>query len=227
MTLVFLHGAGSTSEVFAAQVNAFEGALAPNLPGHLCEGEPASIAEFASFVASFVRDQGLSDVVLCGHSMGGAVALQSALDRTPGVRAAVLLGSGARLRVAPAFIDGLAADFAGTARLIARNFFAEPTPERVEWAARLMERVGRPQTIRDFRACDAFDALERLGEIDVPLLALTGESDKMTPPKFAGALADRVPGGEARIVPGAGHLVMVERPEETNAAIRAFLSGVL
>lgn len=227
MTLVFLHGAGFTSEVFAAQLEEFEGALAPNLPGHLCAGEPESVAEFASFVATFVRERALRDVVLCGHSMGGAVALQSALDRTPGLRAVILLGSGARLRVAPAFIDGLASDFAATARLIARNFFADPEPERVEWAARFMERVGAPQTIRDFRACDAFDALERLGEIDVPLLALTGEADKMTPPKFADALADRVPGGQARIVPGAGHLVMVERPEETNAAIRAFLSGVL
>ena len=57
-------------------------------------------------------------------------------------------------------------------------------------------------------------------KLGVPLLAVTGDRDVMTPPKFAQWLADRVPGAAARIVAGAGHLVMIERPAETNAAIR-------
>lgn len=227
MTLVFIHGAGFTGEVFAQQVSAFAGAHAPNLPGHLTPGRPQSIAEFARFIAAYVQERDLPDVVLCGHSMGGAVALQTALDAAVPLRALVLLGSGARLRVAPSFFEGFERDFAATARLVAGYFFADPTAERIEWAAGFMERVGAEQTLRDFRACDAFDALERLGEVRLPLLALTGEADKMTPPKFAQALAGRVPDAQARILPAAGHLAMVERPEETNAAIRTFLSGVL
>lgn len=227
MTLLFIHGAGSTNEVFTAQTAHFADAHAPNLPGHLTPGEPDSILEFAAFVAGYVERNGLRDVVLCGHSMGGAVAIQCALERTVPVRALVLLGSGARLRVAPAILEGFQRDFPVTARQVAGYFFANSSRERVEWAASTMERIGPAQTLRDFRACDAFDALERLGEISVPTLALTGESDKMTPPKFAQALADRVPGARARIVPSAGHFVMVERPMETNDAIRTFLLGVV
>jgi len=90
----------------------------------------------------------------------------------------------------------------------------------------MMRAVGAAQTLRDFRACDAFDRIERLGEVSLPLLALTGEQDVMTPPKFAQALADRVPGAQARIVPQAGHLAMVERPGDVNEALRAFVNQI-
>lgn len=227
MTLLFLHGAGFAGDVFAAQTAEFSESHAPNLPGHFSEGEPQTVGEFAQFIARYIRERDLHDVVLCGHSLGGAIAIQTALDRAVPLRALVLLGSSARLRVAPAFLRGFESDFYATARQVASYFFADPTAERIAWAADSMRRVGQAQTVRDFRACDAFDALERLGEITVPVMALTGEADKMTPPKFALALADRVPGAQARILAGAGHFLMVERPAETNHAIRTFLLGDL
>jgi pimeloyl-ACP methyl ester carboxylesterase len=224
MTLVFIHGAGCTGDVFARQRDAFPGGIALTLPGHTTPGEPASIAEFADAVFAAVDASALDAVVLCGSSMGGAVAIECALRRDPRVRGVVLLGSGAKLRVAPAIIEGIERDFEATARSAAGYFFAEPTPERIDGVLAMMRAVGPAQTARDYRACDAFDRVERLSEIDVPVLAVTGENDVMTPPKFAHFIADRVPGAAARIVPGAGHLVMLERPADTNEAIRAFVS---
>ena len=96
----------------------------------------------------------------------------------------------------------------------------------IEAAVNQMLAVGQVQTLRDFRACDAFDASERLAALPVPLLAIAGASDALTPPKFAHFLADRVPVGSARIVDGAGHFAMVERPEETSALIRAFVARI-
>lgn len=226
MRLVFIHGAGCTGDVFEAQMRAFSDAHAPNLPGHSCAGAPQSIADFADAVAQYVGERGLSEVVLAGHSMGAAIAIETALRKPAWLAGAVLIGGGARLRVAPAFLEGLERDFETTARTIAGYFFADGSPERVEAAVALMRRVGREQTLRDFRACDAFDALERLSEISVPVLALSGEVDKLAPAKHALALADRVPGARARIVPNAGHFVMAERPAETNEAVAAFLAGL-
>jgi pimeloyl-ACP methyl ester carboxylesterase len=134
-----------------------------------------------------------------------------------------MLASGARLRVGPALFESLERDFDAATQEIPRMFYADPTPERMAASTAMMRAVGQAQTIRDFRACDAFDRLGDLGDVTVPLLALTGERDVMTPPKFAYTVADRVPGAQARIVNGAGHLVMVERPDETNAALRAFV----
>jgi 3-oxoadipate enol-lactonase len=226
VTLVFLHGAGCTGAIFAAQTGAFPDATALTLPGHTTPGEPASIEALADAVADDLRARDLDRVVLCGHSMGGAIALELALRKEPRVRAVVMLASGARLRVAPAILAQLESDFDGASRDIPRHFFAEPTPERLDAATAMMRAVGQAQTLRDFRACDAFNRIDRLEEVDLPFLALTGERDALTPPKFAATLADRVPGAAARIVPGAGHLAMAERPGDVNDALYAFVNHV-
>jgi pimeloyl-ACP methyl ester carboxylesterase len=222
---VFIHGAGCTNAVFDAQLRAFPTAHAPKLPGHGAPGSASSVAAFADAVGVLLDARRPRDVILCGSSMGGAIALELVLRKHPAIGGAVLLGSGSKLRVAPAIIEGLARDFEATAQYLARLMYADPTPERIAASVEAMRVVGADQTLADFRACDAFDVTERLAEIDCPLLLLTGERDQMTPPKYARDIADRVASARVRILPGAGHLLMVERPAETNDALRAFVLG--
>lgn len=230
MTVLFIHGAGCTSTAFQKQEGAFADAVTITLPGRsdLAAQHPSSIAEFAGFIDDLVGERSLNGVVLCGHSMGGAVALELALRRQSWLLGVVMLASGARLRVAPTIFERLETDFEGLAHDLAINYyFADPRPEWTQPLIRSMvDDVGQEQTLRDFHACDAFDVLRRLDEVSVPFLALTGDRDRMTPLKYASAIADRVPHAQARIILGAGHFVMVERPEETNAAIAAFISGI-
>lgn len=224
---VFVHGAGCTPASFGSFPERFAGSVTLTLPGRCGDASaPSSVEAFADFVVSALAGfSGAGDsggVVLCGHSMGGAVALEVALRGVAGVRGLVLLGSGSRLRVAPAIFERLDADFPAAARELAGWFFADPTPERLAGAVADMLLVGQAQTLRDFRACDAFDVGVRLHELRVPVLAVTGERDAMTPPKYAQSLADRVPLGSARIIADAGHFAMIERPDEVADAIAAF-----
>ena len=221
--ILFIHGSGFTGDVFWQQLPAFPGSIAPNLPGHASHGTATTVSEFADFIERFIKEHKLHEVTLCGNSLGGAIALEVALRQNPVVRSIVLLGSGARLRVAPQILNGLRNDFERAAPEVAELLYAKPTEEQLAYATDCMRRVGARQTLADYEACNAFDVMERLGEITVPLLAITGEQDRMTPPKYADFLAARVPDGQARIVPGAGHLVMMERPVETNEAIAQFL----
>jgi 3-oxoadipate enol-lactonase len=224
--IVFLHGAGCTGEVFAAQTAAFPSSVALTLAGHTTPGAPASIAEFADDVSAQLAARDLRDVTLCGNSMGGAIALELALRGEPRVRSLVLLDSGAKLRVAPAILARMEADFPAAARDLAGAFFADPTPERVAASVAMLERVGKKQTLLDFRACDAFDVADRLDRIRLPVLAVAGDRDVLTPPKFAQFVAGRVPGAQARILERCGHLPMIERPAETNDAIAAFVTRI-
>jgi 3-oxoadipate enol-lactonase len=226
--LFFIHGAGLAADVFDAQVSAFPGAYATTLPGHdpTRPGSPASIAEFADAVAEELRERPARETVLCGSSMGGAVALELALRREPSVCAVALIGSGAKLRVAPALFAALENNFEAAARSLATHFFTHPTQECVDRAVETLLRVGQAQTLRDFRACDAFDVTARVDALTLPLLAIVGEQDVLTPPKFSQWLADRVHGAATRILPLAGHLAMIERPDETNAVLRAFVDGI-
>ncbi len=224
MTMLFIHGSGFTGDAFDAQRAEFADALAPNLPGHDAPGSGASVADFADFIEAYILSRGLSEVVLCGNSLGGAVALEVGIRRNKALRALVLIGSGSRLKVAPAFLDDLRDDFESAVRQISSCLYADPTQERLNVAYASMLRVGKAQTSADFAACNAFNLTERLGELMLPVLALTGEHDRMTPPKYAQALADRIAGAQVRILPQAGHLAMIERPVETNEALAHFVA---
>ncbi len=226
MNLLFIHGAGCLPDVFAQQRGVFPSACYQQLPGHGIPGEPGTIEEFADAVDADIRSENMHDIVLCGSSMGGAIALTLAVRKPSYLRGIALIGSGARLRVAPQFIDGLRNDFLNTALTFAGYFFADPTPERIDASVAMMQLVGQAQMIRDLTACNAFDVTAQLGEIGVPLLALVGEADALTPVKYSEFVAAKVPNGRVVVIAGAGHLAMIEKPEATNAALVEYVTSL-
>jgi pimeloyl-ACP methyl ester carboxylesterase len=92
--------------------------------------------------------------------------------------------------------------------------------------ARRSEENGPEVRLKDLLACDRFDIMDRLGEIDIPTLVICGTEDIMTPPKYSHFLADNMPKARAIIIPGGSHMVYVEKPEEVNRAIDEFLNEI-
>jgi pimeloyl-ACP methyl ester carboxylesterase len=78
----------------------------------------------------------------------------------------------------------------------------------------------------DFKACDQFDIRDRLQEITAKVLVVTGEDDKLTPPKYGEYLAAQIQRAERVHVLDAGHLLPLEKPEELNQALRDFLKSL-
>ena len=220
MTLVCLHGAGCTGAVFRSQLEAFPDLHAPQLPP--CK----TVEAFANAVVEYVERNRLSDVVMCGHSLGAMVAIETALRKPVWLRAIVAFGGGLHLTVAPAIFQMLETDFDAAAKRIAGYMFANRDDVHVAQIADSIRATGQNAVISAFRACDSYDVTRRAESIAVPLLALTGDQDRMTPPALAQALVDRVPGAQARIIAGAGHMVMLEAPGDTNDALRSFVSGL-
>jgi pimeloyl-ACP methyl ester carboxylesterase len=75
----------------------------------------------------------------------------------------------------------------------------------------------------DYLACDRFDVLERLGEIDCPTHVICGDEDQLTPPKFSNYLVEHIQGANFELISSAGHMVMLEQPERFAQALLAFL----
>jgi pimeloyl-ACP methyl ester carboxylesterase len=73
-------------------------------------------------------------------------------------------------------------------------------------------------------AHDQEAALATLGA--VPVTVIAGDRDRLIPVRRAGDLAARIPGAELILVPAAGHLVILERPEVVNEAIASLLARV-
>ncbi len=75
------------------------------------------------------------------------------------------------------------------------------------------------------KAFFAADLREGLPQIGVPTLLLYGERDERSPLPVAQDLHAMIRGSQLIVVPGVGHGINVEAPEEFNAAVREFLSG--
>ena len=75
----------------------------------------------------------------------------------------------------------------------------------------------------DYRACDAFDVREQLKFITTPTLIVAGDVDHMTPLKYATFLAEQIPHADLRVVPEAGHMVMLEAAGTVSQAVADFL----
>ena len=65
-----------------------------------------------------------------------------------------------------------------------------------------------------------------LASIRVPTLVLVGETDAITPPQGAEAMAKKIPGAKYEVIRGAGHMAPMEQPEQVNRAMLSFLKSI-
>ena len=226
--VVFVHGAGGTHQHWLYQVRDLPGSpsYAVDLPGH---GRSAGlgrdrVAAYADWLVAFFDAAGLDRAVVVGHSMGGAIAQDVALRYADRIVGLGLVATGARLRVAPAILDGILADREAAVALITDWAFGpEAPPEMVRLGRRQMGETPAEVLHGDFVACDVFDVRARLGEIAAPTLVLCGTKDRLTPSKYSVFLRDGIAGATLHLVEGAGHMVMVERPQAVVQALTGFL----
>jgi len=226
--LVFVHGAGGTSHGWDLQRLAFPNGMAVDLPGRGGSG-PARrrIEEYAAWLHDTPHQFGQLPAVLVGHSMGGAIALAFALAYPGEASGIVLVATGARLRVDPAILGGLAADYAPAVEgIVTRSLAPDADPRLARRLKEAMMAVPQDVTLGDFQACDAFDVMQRLEEIRAPALVIAGREDRMTPPRYSEFLHAHLRASHLVWIEGAGHMVHVERPREVNEAIQRFLRGV-
>ena len=199
MKLVFVHGSGGTGTVWKHQTDFFRDADAVNLPGHLSEGEACtSVEDYASWLHDYVRSKGYTRPVLGGHSLGGAIVLQYALDYPDEVGGLVLIGTGAKLRVAPHVLQAIEKgiedpeswlnEFVDSQlheiqEMVSGTVVREEDLDKSHRAQILADtaKVGARVQLSDFLCCDRFDVLERVHEIKAPTLVLVGSRDVFTP----------------------------------------------
>jgi pimeloyl-ACP methyl ester carboxylesterase len=234
-TALYVHGSGGTHRVWAHQYGPngpIHPAVALDLSGHGASDDVSTtpgaetLGAYVEDVASVARETGAD--VLVGNSLGGAVVLQSLLERSLPVEAAVLLGSGAKLTVADELQALLAEDFERAVDVLhgPDRLFHDAEEQTRERSMATMRGVGRAVTERDFLTCHTFDVRDRLEEVSVPMLALVGEHDGLTPPSYHEYLAAESPNGECTLLADCAHLAMLERPAAVSRAVEEFVASL-
>jgi pimeloyl-ACP methyl ester carboxylesterase len=229
LTLVFIHGAGGSGVFWQAQIEGLAkraNTLAIDLPGHgKSDGEGKDkVEDYARAVARFMEDIKIPNPVLCGLSMGGAITQQLLLDYQDLLKAGVLISTGSRLKVAPVIFEVIEKNYSDYVDMVCSFAASEKTDSELLAPFRKETARCKPEIAHgDFRACDRFDVTDQLAAIDVPVLVVTAEDDKLTPPKYGAALEKGIKNAIRSHIMDAGHIVPVEKPDEVNMAITKFL----
>jgi pimeloyl-ACP methyl ester carboxylesterase len=229
MKLIFIHGAGNTGLEYHYQTKHFKNSEAPDLPGHP-EGQPCtSIDDYAQWLHEYIMQGDDSKPVLAGHSLGGAIALMYGLSYPADVKALILISTGARLRVRPDLLK-LLDDLADAPDKWLKKVVEPPlhrvAPDVKEKIVNGMAKVGPAVQLNDFRCCDKFDVMDKVSQIAVPTLVISGTEDDMTPLKYSQYLADKIAGARLVIIDGTTHHCLLEKPAAANQAIESFLNNL-
>jgi pimeloyl-ACP methyl ester carboxylesterase len=177
-------------------------------------------------VREFVKQLKLKNIILCGHSLGGAIVFSYYLHYPNEPKGLILCGTGARLRVHPAILDNLKNNFQEYLDSIQIAAFYRKTNEKViKKHVKKTSQVDPEVIYQDFKICDGFDIMDKVEEIDIPSLIIVGNADKLTPVKYGKYLEEKIENSHLNIIEDAGHQVMLEKPEEVNKSITNFLEN--
>ncbi len=226
MKLILIHGSGACGDVWYYQKQQFTDADAVDLPGHPDGELRNSIEEYADWLHGYIQQKKYKDVVLAGHSLGGGIALMHAYKYPQDLRGVILVGSGARLRVLPLIIEAIKNklnDRQGWVRDLVTPLYGTIDAKVRDILLPGLTAVGPAAQLNDFLCCDKFDIMDKVGLIRVPALAIVGDQDNMTPPKYAQYLSKNMQNCKVTVIEGGGHLAFLEKPGPVNKAIEGFL----
>lgn len=233
--VVLIHGAGFDHATWALHSRWFAhhgfSVLVPDLPGHGRSAGPAlkSIAEMADWIAALLNAAGAKKAHLIGHSMGSLIALETAARHPEEVSALSLIGTAATMTVGPDLLKAAEANDQAAIDMVSiwgLGFSAElggslaPGLWMHGGAQRVLQHCAPDVLCSDLNACNSYSgALSAAAKVAVPTTVILGDRDMMTPAKAGKALAAAIPNAQVVVFPGAGHMLMMERPDELLAAL--------
>ena len=230
MKLVFVHDAGSSSLSFYYQLRHFRNSKAIDLPGHPTGKPCTSIDGYVEWVRGFNTARRYKDVILCGHSMGGAIALRYALLYPEEIRGLILMGTGARLRVRPEYLElcrGSNSNGSYSKWLEhQKDYYQGVESDIYQVLLRRAEEIGPEVELNDLLSCDRFDVMEEVRNIQLPTAIISGSDDEMTPVKYSDYLAQHIAGSQQEVIPGAQHFVQLQKYHQVNSKIEEFLASL-
>jgi len=249
--LLLVHGYGGSAWNFAELAERLPGRrlIVPDLPGHGDSSPlPAapSLAGFADVLAAICEEEGIAQVDLAGHSLGGVVALRLAERRPELVRRVVLFaaaGISSSTRIGELLIT--LAGVIRPARMAGRRVERIASSPRLRRALFGGLEVSNPDLLTERQvhgflragplhqdALTAGLALARddprigLDRVQSPVLVVWGARDRQVPLDDGFEYARRL-GAPIRVIADCGHLLIGERPDACASAIEEFLAATL
>lgn len=231
-SLVFIHGSGGNSSAWSMQYSELHrlfNIAAIDLPGHGKSGGHGEneIFDYVERLKEILSVLKLQNPLLIGHSLGAAIALGFAARYPQDLCGVAAVGGGLTMPVNPDILEGFSRQPEVILDLMCKFSLAkENRPQLFDALRQSLSQASVEVVAGDMLACSKFDLTGQLSSITVPVLAVCGKEDKMTPPAFAEQIAAGIAGSQLVVIEGAGHMVMMEKPAAFNVAIRNFAAAL-
>lgn len=234
--IVFLHGVGSDKSVWRPQLAHFGNerrAIAFDYPGY-GDSDPAPEGttgdDYAWAILSAMQELGVDRAHICGLSLGGVVAIAAHHADAGHCASLILADTFAAHPDGQAIYDRSVAaseNMRVLAEARADVLLAQPADPQVR--SEVIETMASidPAAFRiGAEAVWLANQRDRTAEVRVPTLVVCGSEDRVTPPPLSRELTQLIPGARYEVIERAGHLGNIERPDEFNTLVGAFVRGV-
>ncbi|EKS42644.1 alpha/beta fold hydrolase [Afipia clevelandensis] len=235
--VIFLHGAGFDHSMWALFSRWFShhgySVLAPDLPGHgKSKGALIpTISGMADWVIKLIEAAGAKKAGLVGHSMGSLIALDAAARYPDKISALSLIGVGGAMPVSPDLLNAAKDNNHDAIDMVSIWGFGfgatlggsqAPGLWMLGGGQRVLERDAPGVLHNDLAACNDYKtAMDAATKVTAPTTLILGERDMMTPLKSGRQLAAAIAGSKPVVLPGAGHMMTAERPDDVLKALIA------
>jgi pimeloyl-ACP methyl ester carboxylesterase len=241
LPVLLLHAFPLNGEAFAKQVKALSGRYRFILPDHRGFGRsglgqgPTEMERLAQDALGLLDALKVESAVVGGVSMGGYAAMALLREDAGRVRGLVLVDTqagaddeAARARRETSAREALEKGVEPVVQAMVPRLVAAGPDSEVGREVAALIRTASPAGIAAAQRGMALrpDNKDILARYAGPALVVVGEKDVITPLEKAKQLADLVSGARLEVIPNAGHLPNQEQPEQFNAVLDSFLSGL-
>lgn len=244
--VLLLHGISNSGRAWAPQVPPLVAAgyrvIVPDHAGHGASGAvlaPFGVADIADDLEALIAHLGIDRFDIVGLSLGGMVALELAL-RHPQQIGRLIVANSFGHTATPEFkamAEGWAKTFEqphGAVLRLEQNWPSLVSPVFLETADALRTwqvwhgiaaSADGPSLAHVARGITDFDRADNIAELAMPTLFIAGEQDRMSPPDYSRAMADRAPQGSYAMIAGAAHISNVDSADEFSRIMLQFLGA--
>jgi len=230
---LLLHGGAGPSSMtgFASLLSRESNArvLVPTNPGFAGTKRPeglSTVKGLARLYAAFVEQIGARDITVVGNSMGGWIAAEMGLIPVPEIGRIVLVGATG--------IDVKGYTIPDTTKMgldeLMSLSYHDPRPFRID-PTKLTDQQ-RATAASNRAALSLYcptptdpTLIGRLSKMAVPVLVISGESDRIVSPEYGKAFAAAIPGSRFEMLKGTGHMAQIETPKVLLDTVRSFRAG--